>query len=208
MAELAERFHGSHAELQARIVEALRLAIEGNQPYLAGSGERVARLALGIGERFALGADERDALHVAALLRDVGQLGVDRGILERPAPLGGDELTLVRQHPLLGETILASLGFLAPAARIVRAHHERFDGSGYPDGFAGGDIPLGARILAVADAFDALTSERPYRLAFPAADATGTIVQSSGQGFDPAVVEGFAELVRPARADAAPREPS
>ena len=195
VAELAAHFHDPNAELEARIVEALRLAIEGNQPYLAGSGGRVARIALSISEGLEVRSHDRDALYVAALLRDVGQLGVDRSILERPTSLTLEELGMMRQHPLLGETILASLGFLAPAARVVRAHHERFDGSGYPDGGRGPDIPLGARILAVADAFDALTSERPHRLAFPAPDAVRTIVESAGHAFDPDVVECFAALV-------------
>lgn len=195
LSELAARFHDPNAELEARVVESLRLAIEGNQPYLAGSGDRVGRLAVSIAARLGGGAEESDAIYIAALLRDVGQLGVDRSIFERPRALREEELAVVHQHPLLGETILASVGFLAPAARIVRGHHERYDGTGYPDGAAGGDIAAGARILAIADAYHAMTSERPHRTAFQPADAIRTIIESSGHAFDPDAVEAFAAVV-------------
>lgn len=198
LSELAARFHDPNAELHARVVESLRLAIEGNQPYLAGSGDRVGRLAVSIAEHLGGEPEENDAIYVAALLRDVGQLGVDRSILERPRALHEEELAVVHQHPLLGETILASVGFLAPAARLVRGHHERYDGAGYPDGAAGEDIPAGARVLAVADAFYAMTSERPHRTAFAPGDAIRTIIDTAGHAFDPDVVQAFVSVVETA----------
>ena len=179
------------AEQRARIVDAFRLAVEGNQPVLAGSGERVAAIASAIAEKLDLEADVRDDLYVAALLRDVGELGIDRAVLDTPGELSGEQLEIVRRHPVLGETILAALAFLGQASRFVRTHHERFDGSGYPDGLSGDEIPLGARVLSVADAYVAMTSERPHRTAFTPAEAVGLLLTGRGTAFDPAVVEAF-----------------
>lgn len=183
-------------ESRARIVDAFRLAVEGNQPALAGSGERVAGIAGAIADLLELDADRRDDLYVAALLRDVGELGIDRRVLDTPGELSEEQREVVRRHPLLGETILAALAFLGDASRVVRAHHERWDGSGYPDGLAGDEIPLGARILSVADAFVAMTSERPYRAALRPAEAVAAIIAGSGSTFDPAVVDGFVAIAR------------
>lgn len=202
IAELAGRFRGPRAELEARVVESLRLAVEGHQPHLAGSGERVGRLAVSIADGLGLDTAARDQLYVAALLRDLGQLGMDRSIFERARSLRDGEIEVMHQHPVLGETILASLEFLEPAARIVRAHHERWDGTGYPDAASGEAILIGARILAVADAFHAITSPRPYRTAFPREDAIRTIIEASGRAFDPDVVDAFARTItvaQPAR---------
>jgi HD-GYP domain-containing protein (c-di-GMP phosphodiesterase class II) len=179
------------AEQRARIIDAFRLAVEGNQPVLAGSGERVAAMAGAIAEKLDLDADARDDLYIAALLRDVGELGIDRAVLDTPGALDPDQLEIVHRHPVLGETILAALAFLGSASRIVRAHHERFDGSGYPDGLKGDEIPIGARILSVADAFVAMASERPHRSAFTSAEAVGILLAGKGRAFDPAVVDAF-----------------
>jgi len=179
---------------RARIVDAFRLAIEGNQPSLAGSGERVAGIASAIAERLDLDAGARDDLYVAALLRDVGELGIDRRVLDTPGELTDEQRELVRRHPVLGETILAALAFLGDASRILRAHHECWDGSGYPDQLSGEEIPIGARILRVADAFVAMTSERPYRAALRPAEAMGSLIGSRGQAFDPRVVDAFVAI--------------
>ena len=185
------------AEQRARIVDAFRLAVEGNQPVLAGSGERVAAIAGTIAAKLDLDADARDDLYVAALLRDVGELGIDRAVLDTPRQLDPDQLEIVHRHPMLGETILAALAFLGDASRIVRAHHERWDGSGYPDGHAGESIPLGARILSIADAFVAMTSERPHRTAFTPAEAISLLLAGRGKAFDPLVVDAFIAARRP-----------
>jgi HD-GYP domain-containing protein (c-di-GMP phosphodiesterase class II) len=204
VAELAARLHSPRAEIEARVVESLRLAIEGNQPHLAGSGDRIGRLAALLAQRAGLDDVTRDQVYIAALLRDVGQLGIDRAIFDRSRALRESELAVVQQHPALGETILASLGFLESASRIVRAHHERWDGTGYPDGVSGEKIPLGARILAVADAYQAMTSERPYRTAFSAQDAVRTIIDASGHAFDPKIVDAFAALAESSPVEIAP----
>jgi HD-GYP domain-containing protein (c-di-GMP phosphodiesterase class II) len=185
---------GDERDSRARIVDALRLAVEGNQPLLAGSGERVAGIASAIAERLDVDAAARDDLYVAALLRDVGELGIDRKVLETPGELTEDQRGVVRRHPMLGETILAALAFLGGAARVVRAHHERWDGTGYPDQLAATAIPLGGRILSVADAFVAMTSDRPYRAALRPAEALGLLIAARGSSFDPSVVDAFVAL--------------
>jgi len=185
----------AHAqEDRARIVDAFRLAIEGNQPQLAGSGERVAALAGSLAARLRLPNEDADAIYVASLLRDVGELGIDRRILDTPGHLTPEQREIVERHPLLGETILATLAFLGPVAQIVRGHHERWDGSGYPGHLRAEDIPVGARLVAVADAFVAMTSPRPYRAALRASEAMAAVVQARGRAFDPAVVDALVAL--------------
>jgi diguanylate cyclase len=115
-------------------------------------------------------------------------------VLDTPGALSAEQREIVHRHPQLGETILAALAFLGQASRIVRAHHEHWDGSGYPDGLAGSDIPLGARILGVADAFVALTSERPHRAALTPAEAVGVLLAGRGTAYDPAVVDAFVSV--------------
>lgn len=178
----------------ARIVDAFRLAVEGNQPVLAGSGERVAGLAGALAEELDVERPARDDLYVAALLRDVGELGIDRRVLETPGELSQEQREVVRRHPFLGEAIIAALAFLGDAPRIIRAHHERWDGTGYPDRLSEGDIPFAARILSVADAFVAMTSERPYRAALRPTEALGLLIASRGRAFDPLVVDAFVRL--------------
>jgi HD-GYP domain-containing protein (c-di-GMP phosphodiesterase class II) len=179
---------------RARIVDAFRLAVEDNQPALAGSGERVAGIASAIAAQLGVAADARDDIYLAALLRDVGELGIDRRVLDTPGQLTAEQREIVRRHPLLGESILTALGFLGNASRIVRAHHERWDGTGYPDQLARDTAPLGARILGVADAFVAMTSERPYRAALLPAEALRSLLLAREKAFDPAVVDAFVGL--------------
>lgn len=185
---------GEERDSRARIVDAFRLAVEGNQPTLAGSGERVAGIASAIAERLDVAAEDRDDLYVAALLRDVGELGIDRRVLDTPGELADDQREVVHRHPVLGETILAALAFLGEASRIVRTHHECWDGSGYPDGLVGEEIPLGGRILRVADAFVAMTSERPYRAALRPTEAFAALLDGRGRAYDPRVVDAFLSL--------------
>jgi ribonuclease P protein subunit RPR2 len=128
------------------------------------------------------------------LLHDVGKIGIPDRILQKPGPLNEGETRLMRTHTLLGEQMLGGVAFLqGEGLRIVRSHHERWDGDGYPDGMDGNDIPLAARIFAVADALDAMTSDRPYRPALGWAEAGREIVAESRAQFDPAVVKAFVE---------------
>ena len=139
--------------------------------------------------------DYRDAVR-GALLHDVGKIGVPDEVLLQPGPLSDTQWEALRQHPYLSYRMLSGVEFLAGAAEIAHAHHERYDGSGYPRGLAGTAIPLGARVFAVVDAFDAMTSDRPYRRALAADAARSEIERCAGSQFDPAVVEAFKEMYR------------
>jgi putative nucleotidyltransferase with HDIG domain len=129
-----------------------------------------------------------------AMLHDLGKLSIMDTILRKPERLTSDEFTIIKSHPVVGAKILEPLRFLARETCAVRHHHERFDGTGYPDGLRGEDIPQVARVVAVADVFDAITSNRPYRTALPLADAREEIAGGSGSHFDPVVVEAFLKI--------------
>jgi HD-GYP domain-containing protein (c-di-GMP phosphodiesterase class II) len=172
----------------------LRVVQERN-PELAQRHAEVARLVVAAGERLGLSHDEGTQLRQAAELHDVGKMGIPEEILHKPAPLDAEEWAFVRRHPLIGERIIGAAPALAPAARLVRSTHERFDGSGYPDGLAGEQIPLGARIIAVCDAFAAMTSSRPYAAQRTVPQAIAELRQCAGTQFDPAIVKLFSELV-------------
>jgi two-component system cell cycle response regulator len=131
----------------------------------------------------------------AARLHDIGKLGIPDAILSKPGPLDADEWEFMRRHTLIGQRIVAAAPGLRPVAGLVRSSHERFDGGGYPDGLAGDEIPLGARIIAVCDAFDAMTSERSYQGARSAAEAIAELERCAGAQFDPDVVRAFAAVL-------------
>jgi diguanylate cyclase (GGDEF)-like protein len=170
----------------------LRVLLE-REPELHGHMHEVAELSRAVGRRLGLHPDELEQLARAAELHDVGKLGVPDTILHKPGSLTPEELTYVRKHTLVGERILAAAPALRAAAELVRASHERWDGRGYPDGLAGEAIPLGARIVAVCDAFDAMVSDRTYRKAISHGAALGELRRCSGSQFDPGVVNAFCE---------------
>jgi two-component system, cell cycle response regulator len=155
----------------------------------------VAKLALGVGTRMSLIPEELDELVRAAELHDVGKMAIPDEILRKPGPLSQEEWTFVRRHTIIGERILSAAPALLPVAKIVRACHEHWDGSGYPDGVAGEEIPLGARIVAVCDAFDAMITHRTYRPARSVEEALTELRACAGTQFDPAVVEQFCEEI-------------
>ncbi len=175
-------------------VQALADAVEARDAYTSRHAERVAAYGLEIAR--ALGADlaATPEMEFGFLLHDVGKVAVPDGILFKPGPLSDDEWELMRRHPLVGTEILRHIDFLGDARLVVRNHHERWDGTGYPDGLAGEEIPLAARVFAVADALDAMTTERPYRgaIGFPA--AREEILAMAGTQFDPAVVAAYARI--------------
>jgi putative nucleotidyltransferase with HDIG domain len=179
----------------AQSLEGLANALEAKDPYTRGHSERVGRwsgrLALAVG----LPAAEADMIAQAGLLHDIGKLGVPERVLGKPGPLEPGEWAVMRRHPVVGAQIVAPLEFFASAAQVIRHHHERTDGSGYPDGLAGPAIPLGARIVAVADVFDALTSDRPYRAALSPAAAAEVLLAESGRTLDADVVRAFLRLI-------------
>ena len=186
----AEQKHVSEmAELHLRIIEALALAIEAKDNATHAHLRRVKVYALEIGEELGLDETALQALRAAALLHDIGKLAIPEHIISKPGRLTPDEFDKVKTHPRVGAEILERVRFPYPAAPIVRSHHEKWDGSGYPDGLSREEIPVGARILAAVDCLDALASDRPYRRALPLEEAIETIVEESGKSYDPKVVE-------------------
>lgn len=156
--------------------------------------QRVREYTLLLAERFGVDEEKKRIIGIGALLHDVGKIAVPDQILLKPADLSEGERERMRRHPEEGYRLLHRIGFLREAAEIVHAHHERFDGTGYPRGLKGEEIPLGARLFMVADAFDALTSNRPYRAAIGFEEAAGIIRDKSGTHFDPKVVEAFMKI--------------
>jgi putative nucleotidyltransferase with HDIG domain len=175
-------------------VRALTNAVEARDAYTAKHAERVAAYGLELARRVDPELTANPQTEFGFLLHDIGKVAIPDGILHKPEPLVEEERQLMRRHPVIGWEILHQIPFLASAARIVRAHHEHWDGSGYPDGLKGEEIPLEARIFSVADTLDAITTDRPYRQAASLAEARATIARGSGTQFDPAVVEVLAEI--------------
>jgi len=186
----SEKQHAEHtAALHLRTIEALALAIEAKDTYTHEHLQRVPAYALGLGEKLGLDDTQLQALRAAAILHDIGKLAVPEHIISKPGKLTPDEFEKMKIHPVVGAEILARVDFPYPVAPIVRAHHERWDGTGYPDGLRGEEIPIGARILAAADCLDALASDRQYRRALPLDEAMAVVVGEAGKSYDPRVVE-------------------
>jgi ribonuclease P protein subunit RPR2 len=174
-------------------VTALADALEAKDPLTGLHAFRVQRYALELTEAVDGGLLDDPSLEYGFLLHDVGKIGLPDRIVNKPGPLTKDELRLVQRHPLVGAELLAGVALLrGEGLRVVRSHHERWDGAGYPDHLVETEIPIGARIFAVADALDAMTSDRPYRRAIPWEAATEEIVAQTGRQFDPGVVAAFA----------------
>jgi HD-GYP domain-containing protein (c-di-GMP phosphodiesterase class II) len=169
-------------------------AIDARDPYTARHSEKVAGYAVRLAE--ALGVPPRDCarIHLSGMLHDVGKVGLERSVLHKPGALSDDEWEQVREHPALSAHIIGAVARFAVYVPGARHHHERFDGRGYPDGLAGTDIPLDARILAVADAYDAMTSDRSYRPALGHDEAIERLRADAGTQFDPDCVRAFAAL--------------
>ena len=177
------------AQLHLRTIEALALAIDAKDGTTAAHLRRVQVYASEVGKELALSNVEMQALEAAALLHDIGKLAVPEHIISKPGRLTQDEFDKMKIHPIVGAEILERVNFPYPVVPIVRAHHEKFDGSGYPDGLKGDQIPIGARILSVVDCLDALASDRQYRSAMPLDDAIQIVVRESGTSYDPRVVK-------------------
>lgn len=169
----------------------LARAVEERDKYNIGHGKRTANYAVMLGRRLGFDDEHLRALRFAGLLHDVGKIGIDDKILNKPDRLDPHEMESIRRHPEIGEYILTPISFLRTLAPAVRSHHERFDGRGYPDGLAGDQIPLDARVLCIADYFDSITSARPYRRPMPLADALALMKSERGRHFDPELAELF-----------------
>jgi putative nucleotidyltransferase with HDIG domain len=174
-------------------LEALVLALDARDRETKGHSFRVANYVVAIAREMGVQDGTRELIDMqrGALLHDVGKIGVPDFILHKPGPLTPEEWDDMKRHPAIGFEMLKDIGFLSPAAEIVRTHHERFDGKGYPRGLRGEEIPLGSRIFTIADAFDAMTSDRPYRKAMTPEMARSEVLRHSGTQFDPKVVQAF-----------------
>jgi diguanylate cyclase (GGDEF)-like protein/putative nucleotidyltransferase with HDIG domain len=187
--EVEKRHVEQIASLNMRTIEALALAIEAKDHTTHTHLQRVRTYAVEIAKEIGLSSDEIEALRAAALLHDIGKLAVPEHIINKPGRLTPEEFEKMKVHPLVGAEILDRVAFPYPVAPIVRSHHERWDGSGYPAGLVGEEIPIGARILSVVDCLDALASDRQYRPAIPLHRAIETVKEQAGTWFDPKVVE-------------------
>ena len=179
---------GVSAELHRRdAVEALAIALLERDRYTGEHSESVVDMAVAVARGLGLSSAQIEDIRAGALLHDIGKVGIPDAILNKPGPLTPDERSVMAEHPVIGERILRGIGGFAPVADIVRHEHESFDGSGYPDGLAGDDIPIGSRIILACDAYHAMTSDRPYRSRMSHADAFRELRRCAGQQFDPNV---------------------
>jgi putative nucleotidyltransferase with HDIG domain len=176
-------------------MQALARAVDAKSSWTAGHSARVMRIALGIARHMGFGEERIDRLQQAALLHDIGKIGIRSGILDKPGKLTDEEFAAIREHPVIGDKILSPIEAFREIIPMVRQHHERWDGKGYPDGLTGEAIILEARILAVADVYDAMASDRPYRKGMDLAKVISIIGSEAGRQFDPNVVAVFMELM-------------
>ena len=174
-------------------VKALAAAIDGKDPYTRGHSERVARFSLAIGESLGLPDDEMEKLRISALLHDVGKIAIEDNILKKPAALTNEEYEIMKQHPQKGYKIMSQIPAISDFLPGMYMHHEMMDGNGYPQGLKGDQIPMQARIVSVADTFDAMTTDRPYQKGMSLEDALARIRTFVGTRYDARVVEALVE---------------
>ena len=173
----------------------LAAALEAKDAYTNDHASQIAELAAALCERLGIDADDTRVIKLGALLHDIGKIGIPEAILRKPGSLTSEEMLVMQQHPDIGARILEPVPYFADLVPLVRSSHERWDGRGYPDGLAGDEIPLGSRVIAVCDAFHAMTEDRIYRRALPLPAAVAEIERCSGTQFDPACVQAMLEVV-------------
>ncbi|HOS68810.1 MAG TPA: HD-GYP domain-containing protein [Bacillota bacterium] len=177
-------------------VKSLSQAVEAKDPYTNGHSRRVGEYACKLAERLGLSPKKVENLKIAAILHDIGKIGIDESILNKPGRLTEEEFEKIKQHPEIGVKIIKDIDFLKDASEIILSHHERYDGTGYPEGRKHKDIILEAQILSIADVFDALTSERPYRNAMTVEEALDIIEKGKGIQFDSKLADAFIKMVK------------
>ncbi len=177
------------------ILKSLVNALEAKDLYTGKHSERVTRYAVDMARMLGCSGAQIETVETIGYLHDIGKIGINDSILNKAGSLTGEEYEIVKKHPVIGESIVADLGLSSEERSIIRHHHERWDGRGYPDGLAGEDIPLLARIVSIADAFDAMTSKRAYRECMSLKESLAELIKYSGKQFDPAAVDAFLELI-------------
>jgi len=182
------------------VLSSLALSIEAKDPYTEGHCDRLSKYSVALAEKMGLPKELHTALRRGGLVHDIGKLSIPESILLKPGPLTPEERKVIEQHTIIGERICAPLRSFRHVLPIIRHHHEKWNGSGYPDGLRGEDIPLTARILQITDIYDALTTDRPYRKAFPSEKALAIMQEEAMRGWwDPSILRGFESLVNGAR---------
>ena len=177
------------------VILTLANAVEAKDTYTLGHSERVSSYALALGKKLHLSEGELETLRIGTLLHDIGKIGVRDEILRKPSALTNEEFAVVKEHPVQGATICASLNFASRSRPVIYYHHERYDGKGYPEGIKGESIPFLVRITTIADAFDAMTSDRPYRSGINLHQAMEELLSNAGKQFDPLLVEVFIDML-------------
>jgi putative two-component system response regulator len=187
----------SQLERADAVITTLALTIEARDPYTLGHCDRLSRYAVAVGEALGLDPEMVRSLRLGGYLHDLGKIAVPDGILLKPGPLDPIEYERIRAHPGAGSDLVLGLRSMELVRPIMRHHHEKWDGSGYPDGLKGEAIPLGARVISVVDVFDALHTDRPYKAALSRSEAVSTLIRETDLGYwDPRVVETFLEILR------------
>ena len=175
-------------------VLALSKAIDARDTYTAGHSERVTKISLKIGQALNLSSDQLNELEIAALFHDVGKIGIPDKVLNKPGKLTDEEFNQIKEHPSIGVNILKSIEFLDNTLTMILHHHEKYNGNGYPSGISGEAIPLESRIICVADTYDAMTSDRPYRKGLPHSVAVDELIKFKDIQFDPKIVDAFLKI--------------
>lgn len=178
------------------VITALADVLEAKDSHTGSHSNRMFSYAMKIGEKLNLNADEIERLSYVAILHDIGKIGIPESILQKPSKLTDEEYQIMKSHPVIGAEILKRVSFLIPVAPLIRSHHERFEGNGYPDRLKGEEIPIQSRIVSIIDAYDAMTSDRPYRKSLGMEWAVGELKKCSGTQFDPNIVDIFISILK------------
>ena len=195
---IARYSYGQYKDMKDTYMEtinAFNKALEAKDPYTSGHSLRVQQYSEKLGEALGLSSKKMMNIKSAAILHDIGKIGIDDSILRKPGKLTSEEFDIIKKHPGIGSDILKDVDFLSDAAEIIRSHHERYDGNGYPDGISGDKIPVESTILSIADVYDAMTSDRPYRGALSREEALTEIKSNAGIQFSPSIANKFVEII-------------